>query len=83
MWLGLGTSRALPWKPSFSFSHASPLSRLGSRLRRVAGLGVVGRWFFGLHRFLWLSGWSSKGLVATVLVSSGVGREAEVGVQGS
>ena len=64
-----------------AFCRASPLSRLGSRLRRVAGLGIVRMVFWFAWR-LWPSTAVSEGLVVTVLVSSGVGREADVGGQG-
>ena len=71
-----------PGKPSLAFCRASPLSRLGTSLRRVAGLAMVRGWFFGLRGVWGLLPRFSEGLVAAVLVSSGVGREAEVGVQG-
>ena len=64
-----------------AFCRASPLSRLGSRLRRVAGLGIV-RGFFGLRGVLGFLRRFSEGLVTVGLVSSDVRRQAEVGGQG-
>ena len=72
VWDHAALVQAPPWKTVFGFLPgiaAKPFWRWSG-------------WFFGLRGVLGLLRRSSEGLVAVVLVSSGVGREAEVGVQG-
>ena len=74
--------QAPPWKTVFGFLPGIAAKPSWKLFKAGCRSGDSQGWFFGL-RGVWGLLWRfSQVLVAAVLVSSGVGREAEVGVQG-